>query len=106
MILNPAKDIDNGFVRKEEPRKVFILHQTKPVDELFPTTAPEPGGGGTEVELMKGKIRVLIKEPGFPCRLAKIPNRLKALQEVVGGYVEVVQIIIATKLIIGSKFIM
>lgn len=52
---------------------------------------------------MKGKIRVLIKEPGFPCRLATIPNRLKALQEIVGGYVEVVQVTADTAILCNEE---
>ena len=52
---------------------------------------------------MKSKINVLIKEPGKPCRPAKIPNRLKALQEIVGGYIEVVSITTDTAFICNEE---
>lgn len=52
---------------------------------------------------MKSKIKVLIKEPNKPCRMATIPNRLKALQEVVGGYVEVVQITTDTAILCNEE---
>ena len=52
---------------------------------------------------MKSKIRVLIKEPKKPCRLATIPNRLKALQEIVGGYIEVVTITADTAIICNEE---
>ena len=35
---------------------------------------------------------VIIKEPGKPGRKADIPNTLETLQQVVGGYVEVIRI--------------
>lgn len=52
---------------------------------------------------MKGKIKVLIKEPNKPCRMATIPNRLKALQEIVGGYIEVVTITTDTAIICNEE---
>ena len=52
---------------------------------------------------MKSKINVLIKEPGKPCRPAKIPNRLKALQEIVGGYIEVVTITTDTAILCNEE---
>jgi len=35
---------------------------------------------------------VIIKEPGKPGRKEDIPNTMEALQQVVGGYVEVIRI--------------
>lgn len=37
-----------------------------------------------------GKIRVLRKEPGKPAAWVEIENKLAALQEAVGGYIETV----------------
>ena len=36
-------------------------------------------------------MRILIVEPGQAPREADVPNELKVLQEIVGGYIEVVQ---------------
>lgn len=37
-------------------------------------------------------MKTIIKEPGFPLELIDIPNELKALQQMVGGYIETVTI--------------
>ena len=39
---------------------------------------------------MDKKIRILVKEPGKEAELREIPNTLKALQCIVGGYIETV----------------
>lgn len=52
---------------------------------------------------MKSKIGVMIKEPGRPCRMATIPNRLKALQEIVDGYIEVITITTDTAIICNEE---
>jgi len=41
---------------------------------------------------MKAEIKVIIKEPGEAPYMAKVANRLDALQELVGGYIEPVPI--------------
>ena len=38
-------------------------------------------------------MKVIIKDPGVPPFLADIPNELKELQHIVGGYIETVTII-------------
>lgn len=40
----------------------------------------------------KKKIKVIVKNPGKPATLARIPNNLDTLQELVGGYIETVRI--------------
>lgn len=37
-------------------------------------------------------IQVIVKRPGEPAEVTKIPNTLKAFQELVGGYIETVSI--------------
>ncbi len=53
---------------------------------------------------MKKEINVLVKEPG--CDLferRKIPNTLEALQEIVGGYIELVQPCVDLALIVNEE---
>lgn len=38
------------------------------------------------------KIKVLVKDPGLPARFLTIPNDLKTLQGIVGGYIVIVTV--------------
>lgn len=40
---------------------------------------------------MKESIRVIVKEPGKPAEVREIQNTLEKLQELVGGYIQVVR---------------
>lgn len=40
---------------------------------------------------MKETIMAIIKEPGKPAEVKEIPNTLEKLQEIVGGYIQMIQ---------------
>lgn len=37
-------------------------------------------------------MRIVLKEPSMPARVMVVPNELRMLQQLVGGYIEVVQV--------------
>ena len=51
----------------------------------------------------KKKIKVIVKNPGKPATLARIPNDLDTLQELVGGFIETVRIAPDVVLIINEE---
>lgn len=53
--------------------------------------------------MAKKEIKVLIVEPGQNPRTARIDNTLEAMQEVVGGYIEVIQIGISPFVIVCNE---
>jgi hypothetical protein len=42
--------------------------------------------------MMSGLLRCIVKQPGQAPEIAEIPNTLKASQEIVGGYIDIVRL--------------